>query len=65
VQALRAAWLSASMPAQLIKMPTTEAMVKECILALKDRTGSSRQAIKKWILGTYKKVRCSAVFRRN
>ena len=42
-------------------MPTTEAMVKECIIALKDRTGSSRQAIKKWILAKYKKVRCNAV----
>ena len=34
-------------------MPTTADMCKEAILSLKDRTGSSRHAIKAYILAKY------------
>lgn len=38
-------------------MPTTADMCKAAIIALKDRQGSSLQAIKKYVLATYGKVR--------
>ncbi|KAI8580315.1 hypothetical protein K450DRAFT_237906 [Umbelopsis ramanniana AG] len=34
--------------------PKYEDMIKAAIVALKDRTGSSRQAIKKYLLANYK-----------
>ncbi|CAG8575665.1 16759_t:CDS:2 [Racocetra fulgida] len=35
------------------KRPTYEEMIREAIIVLKDRKGSSRQAIKKYIANTY------------
>lgn len=40
-------------------------LIKEAILALKDRTGSSQPAITKWILSTYTDIQDGAAFRRN
>ena len=40
-------------------MPTTADMCKEAILSLKDRTGSSRHAIKAYILAKHGKVPCA------
>ncbi|KAI9498513.1 linker histone H1 and H5 family-domain-containing protein [Zychaea mexicana] len=44
----------ATTPAKKADHPTYEAMIKAAILALKERKGSSRPAIKKYILANYK-----------
>ncbi|KAI7889276.1 linker histone H1 and H5 family-domain-containing protein [Mucor mucedo] len=41
-------------PAKKAEHPTYEAMIKAAILSLKERKGSSRPAIKKFILANYK-----------
>ena len=42
------------------KMPSTADMCKAAIVALKERGGSSRQAIKAWVLTEFKKVQPAA-----
>ena len=59
-------FVSSFTPTELSSTMTTIALIKEAILALKDRTGSSLQAIKKWI-ETEKKVcfpECERLWRR-